>query len=133
MDASLALQTAIVAALDGDATLKAMIAGVFDEVPANTVFPFVQIGDVEDTDISATLSESWEHRVELFIWSTARGRKEIYQIAERIDALLHDQALALSGHALVNLLRVSRSTLRDSDEEGIRAGRLVYRAVTEKL
>ena len=129
--AALALQKAIHAALVADDGVGALIGDrIYDVAPRNVVFPYATIGRTTLTDWSSGTEDGAEHRLMLDVWSRQGGKSECHAIAAAIVAVTHDAALALDGHALVNLRFETADTARDPD--GITFhGVLRFRAVTE--
>ena len=94
------------------------------------MFPYATIGQTTIADWSTGTEDGSEHRVMLHAWSRAGGQTECHAIAEAIRAALHDVALMLDGHALVNLRFETTDTRRDPD--GITFHSVMrFRAVTE--
>ena len=126
--AAWALQQAVYARLAADASLAAACGGrVFDAVPKGAAFPYLVIGEAEET---ATAAVAVEHALSLHLWSRGGGAREIKQLAAAVRASLDGAALALDGHVLVGLAFVSSDYNRQSDGETWR-GSLRFRAVTE--
>lgn len=132
--ASWALQRAIHAALTDDPALTALLGGahVYDHVPRGTSFPYVTFGWSTERDWSTGSEPGHEHIVVLHVWSQARGRRQIQAIVSVIRARLHAQALALDGHALINLRHEATEIRRDPDGETLR-GLIRLRGVTEPV
>lgn len=130
---ALALQKAIFAALTADTAVGALIGDrIFDAAPRNAVFPYASFGEVRTTDWSTGTEAGTEHRVTLHAWSRERGKAETLAILAVIEAALHDAALDLDGHRLVNLRAEGSSAAREPD--GITwHGVLRVRAVTEEV
>jgi len=127
------LQAAIFTALAGDTALLALATGgVHDyvEPSVSPSSPYVVIGEAIATDYSGSNLDGLEHFVSIHIWTRARGFLVINQIMDRLDAVLHDQSLALAGSSLVNLRRDTRRLLRDADPE-LRHGIFEMRVVTQ--
>jgi hypothetical protein len=129
---SLALQKAIHAALIADAAVGAVISDrIHDAAPRNAVFPFVTFGDARVGDWSTGTEEGAEHRLLIHVWSRQRGKAECWAIIEAVRAVLHEAALDVDGHALVNL-RVEAAEV-GQDRDGITwHGVMRLRAVTER-
>ena len=126
-----ALQKAVVAALRADAALAALIAArVYDDPPRDVVFPYVGIGAQSLSDWDTASERGHLHRLTLDIFSRQGGRKEVRQIMAAIEAVLHDAALTLEDHRLINLRFEFADIFRDEDGETMR-GAARYRAVTE--
>lgn len=132
MDAGLALQAAIHAALAGDEDLVALLGGarVHDRAPRGAAHPFVAFGPASDRRLDGDLPPLREHRLALDIHSTAHGRSEAAGIADRIEAVLVGAALPLDGHRLVSFSLVDRAFREAPDRRSVVAS-LRLRAVTE--
>jgi hypothetical protein len=118
------LQQAVFAALAG-------IAGgrIYDAVPRGAVFPYVVIGDGDESDAGTSDAPASEHTLSIHIWSRGGGAREIKQLAAAVRGAL-DAARTLDGHTLVSLRFVSADYTRQSDGETWR-GSLRLRALTE--
>lgn len=131
---SFALQKAFYLKLTADAALNALLGGprVYDDVPVRGEFPYVTFGQTTERDWSTGTDIGGEHVVTLHVWSRAPGRKEADEIIDAVRTALHDQALSLSGHRLVNLRHEFSDARRDADGESYH-GITRYRAVTEPV
>lgn len=130
-DASWPLQQAVYAALAGDATLTALAAGgVHDHVPQDQPFPFVQIGEATVRDWSAKTFDGAEHTLTIHAWARGRGRKGVKEIMARIHEVLHNAALAVTGHTLV-LLRFEFADAMEDPDGLTYHGVTRFRAVTQ--
>ncbi len=130
--AALALQKGIFQALASDAALLALLGGVHihDGVPQAAMFPFISIDPSQTRDWSTGTERGEEHLVTLHIWSRYAGRKELYEIADAIRAVLDEAALPLAGQTLINLRHQYSDLSREEDGETYHAA-LRFRAVTE--
>jgi hypothetical protein len=133
--ASLALQSAVVAALTANPDLTAATGGtprVFDDVPPKTPYPYLSLGQTIERDWATSSDDGREHTLTLHVWSRTPGRREVHNIAALVRATLHLTALALDGHRLINLRHEFTDARREPDNETYRA--LVrFRAVTEPI
>ncbi len=132
--ASFALQQAMYSKLTTTVALTGLLGGnrVYDDVPVRAEFPYVTFGQTVERDWSTGTEPGSEHTVTLHVWSRAYGRKEADDILDAARAALHDQALTLSGHRLVNLRHEFSDARRDSDGENYH-GIARFRAVTEPV
>ena len=125
------LQKTIYAALTGASLTGAAggaITGVFDDVPEDTAYPYVVVGEDTAINVSAKTLDIHEHTITIHTWSQYRGRKEIKVIMEQIYDTLNDASLSVSGGQLVNLKHEFETTLVEGD--GItRHGVMRFRAV----
>ena len=126
------LQKAIFASLSSDAALVALLGGVriFDQAPANVAFPYITFGRTSVYDWSTGTESGAEQLFTLHVWSKAKGKKEALEIMELARGTLHDAALALEGHSLVNL-RLEFAEARYDDRNEAHRGLLRFRAVVE--
>jgi hypothetical protein len=126
--AAWALQQAVYTALTANAAVTSLCGGrVFDAVPRGSAFPYLVIGEAEESDAGAGASE---HMLSLHLWSRGGGTREIKQLAAAVRTVLDGAALTLSGHTLVSLAFLSADYSRQSDGETYR-GSLRFRALTE--
>ncbi len=130
-DAIWQLQKAVYVALDGDASLSALVNGVFDFVPEDTEFPYVVIGDAGTRDWSTVTTKGAEITLEIDSYSRERGSKELLEIMTLVQDILHDVNLALTGHTLVNLRHTDSRITRERDGLTSR-GTNIFRAVIEE-
>jgi len=104
------------------------ITGVFDDVPTDTAYPYIVIGDETATNISAKDKDFHEHTLTIHIWSQYRGNRDIKEIMKRVYAALNDVSYTVSGASGVNLKHEFQRTLTEGD--GItRHGVMRFRAV----
>lgn len=130
-----ALRRAIHARLVTDAALLALLGGphVHDDPPRNAPGPFIVHGDLEARDASSGTEAGFEQVFDLVIWAARQGETgHALAIAERVDGLLHEAALPLVGHRLINLRRLGLTARRDERSGRVRLS-LRLRAVTEPL
>ena len=134
LSADFALQKAIYARLAGDAALTALMGAprVYDDAPQRTELPYLTFGLASMRDWSTGSEGGEEHLVTLHVWSRAAGRRQAHAIMLAIRAALHDAALALEDHHLVNLRHELSEARREPDGDTIR-GIVRFRAVTEPL
>jgi uncharacterized protein DUF3168 len=128
------LQQAMHAALIADAPLVALLGGprVYDDVPTRGAYPYVTVAPVQARDFGTGSDDGEEHVVTLNVWSRGGGRKEALLIMAAVRTVLHDAALTLAGHRLVNLRHESSDARRGRDGETYE-GVIRFRAVTEPI
>ena len=131
-DANWALQKAMHARLTADPAVASLLGGprVYDDVPRGAAFPYLTFGLSSARDWSTGGEVGSEHIVTLHVWSRAAGRRETHEIMGAARAALHDAALALDGHRLVNLRHEFSEARRDPDGDTTH-GIARFRAVTE--
>ena len=126
------LQKSVVQALKSDAQLNALLGGVrvYDFVPQRAAYPFVSLGNSVVRDWSTSSESGFEHALTLHIWSKAKGKKQCLQIVSSVRRVLHDVALVVEDHPLVNLRYEFEDVRLDPDGETFH-GIVRFRAVTE--
>ena len=131
---SWALQQALYAAITNDAGLIALLgsARVFDDVPQSAPYPYLTLGRSAVRDWSTGTETGDEHVLTLHVWSRAGGRRQTHEIMDALKTALHDSALALSGHRLVNLRHELSEARREPDGDTYH-GLVRFRAVTEPI
>ncbi len=129
-----ALQKAVYAALTQDAGVRDALGGphVYDHVPRKTALPYVTFARSAVRDASSGDQAAHEHTLVLNVWATATGAKKSAKVIAAVRAALHDRALGLDGHHLVNLRHEQSEIRRLGDGERLN-GVLQFRAVTEPL
>jgi hypothetical protein len=133
MSASLALQTALFAALAADASVQAALGDpprLYDSVPRAPVFPYATLGGATETDWSTKTEAGSEHRFTLTVWSRASGHKESKDIAANLIDALDNATIAPESHTLIVLRFEDATHARETDGVTTRAT-LRYRALTE--
>ncbi len=132
-DSQWPLQQALHAALSGDATLQAFLgdpARVFDQVPQDSAFPYLVIGEDTTGPFDTKTEAGMEHRLTIHSWSRYRGLKETKQLMAAVTAALDGAGLSVSGHDLVLLRQDFGATFLDPD--GLtRHGVQRFRALTQ--
>jgi uncharacterized protein DUF3168 len=130
--ASWELQKAVHGALTGDTALVALLGGarIYDDVPRGAEFPYVTFGPATVRDWSTGTETAAEHLFSLNVWCRSTGEREVQLILEAVRAALHDAALSVDGHRLVNLRHEISDAGRQSDGETYH-GVIRLRAVTE--
>lgn len=109
------LQKSLFTLLSADSTLSAMIAGVYDAVPAGAEYPYVTIGDIQARDWSSATTVGMQYQVVIRCYSRQGGRKEALNILDRIHALLHDANPSVTGYQCVLLRYVLSDVALNGD------------------
>lgn len=125
-----ALQAALVSALEADAALVALVGagGVFDAPPQNRPAPYVVIDrhDIRQVDGDGTPGQ--EHRVLIHCWADRPSRKAALAIAERVMAAR--VGLVPAGLAVTLAEHVRTETVIDAGTGQARAA-VLLRFLTE--
>ena len=132
MNAQWELQKAVYQALAADAALRAEIgdpARIFDDPPPDAVFPYLMLGEARAADWSG-VDGGLEHDLKLYAFSRYAGRREIKRIIGAVYDALHEAALSVAGHDLINIRFVFGDAFRRLDGETYQ-GVMRFRAVTQ--
>lgn len=111
------VQSAIYTILNGDSTLDGIVGNnkIFDNVPQDTAYPYVVIGNINVINTGTKTLDGNEYNLDIDVWSEYRGKKEISDAMERIYELLHDTTYSVSGASFVNSQVRSTITLVEND------------------
>lgn len=113
---SLELQGAIVARLKASAGLTALISGrVYDAVPSNALFPYVTVGEGDETSDDADCIDGFEISLDIDVWSRAVGFPEAKRISDEVRKALKSPDLTIPTNALVEFRHRQTRFLRDPD------------------
>lgn len=109
------MQKAVYEKLTSSSTLMTAISGVFDQVPQDTVFPFIVISDMQANNLSNLAKGGIEHRITLDIYSREAGKKQVADIMGILENLLHNNILAVTGQTCVTMEFISNSIHLEND------------------
>ncbi|SJZ65265.1 DUF3168 domain-containing protein [Consotaella salsifontis] len=128
------LQTSIFQALTTDPAVISLLGGpkVFDRTPERANFPYLTLGRTAVVDWSTGTEDGSEHILTLHVWAKGGGKKETYEIMDKVSEKLHDAHLPLEGHNLVNL-QLQYAEARQEPDSPAYHGILRFRAVTEPI
>ena len=135
LDPERALQQALLTKLRGNGDLTALLGNpprVYDEPPADLVYPYVSLGRSETRPWGGLDGEGLEHVLSLTVVSVFGGSEEAKAVMALVRLSLHGAALSLDGHRLINL-RVTYADLFKAADWRSTYGVLRLRAVTEPL
>jgi hypothetical protein len=129
-----ALQKSIYETLAIDAGVIGLLGSsrIYDDAPQRSAFPYITLGQSTLRDWSTGSEDGDEHLLTVHVWSRAEGRKEAHEIMQALREALHERALSLEGHRLVNLRHELSEARREADGETYH-GIVRLRAVTEPL
>lgn len=80
-DATLVLQSAVVAALQAHPALSATLSGVFDIPPPRAAFPYIAVADRLSTDWGTKTQTGREVRLALTLWDDGEQPTRLQQLA----------------------------------------------------
>ena len=129
------LQFGIYTALDDDATLSALIVGIYDN-PAqagdpddDTLFPYVTISDGTSQPWDTDLDRGDEAIAEIHVWSRASNSLEAKEIQDAIYSVLHRGTIVISGSVFIGSDYMTQTVQRDPDgitRHGVQEFRIIY-------
>jgi len=129
------LQFGIYTALDDDATLSALIVGIYDN-PAqagdpddDTLFPYVTISDGTSQPWDTDLDRGDEAIAEIHVWSRASNSLEAKEIQDAIYSILHRGTIVISGSVFIGSDYITQTVQRDPDgitRHGVQEFRIIY-------
>lgn len=131
-DPQSALSTSIVAALNANAALTAIIGAnaVHDRLLTRATMPYVVLREITSTEWGADNDGGLEHQIALDAWSSIPGHREAQAIAGLTRQSLDNARLTLAGGVtLVSLLHVKTRTRREAKTDA-HVAEMVFRAVT---
>jgi hypothetical protein len=126
-----ALQAALHQALSSDTALMDAVTGIYDFVPADTAYPYVTLGSMRGSDISAVAVQLTQIDVTIHVYSRERGRKEAAEIMRRLQTVLEEEAPEPEGFGLVTL-RLLNSEITQERDGLTYHGRMQWRAVLQQ-
>lgn len=135
LDPERALQQALLTKLKENTDLAVLLGNpprVYDEPPADLVYPYVSLGRSETRPWGGLDGEGLEHVLSLTVVSVFGGSEEAKAVMALVRLSLHGAALSLDGHRLINL-RVTYADLFKAADWRSTYGVLRLRAVTEPL
>ncbi len=106
-----AYHKAIFVALDGG-----LSQDVYDYVPQGAKYPYVEIERHLASQNDLLVAEKDRIFTYLTVWSEYKGQKEVLEIMEAINTILHRAKLTLDSGTMVRCLVESRDTARDTDD-----------------
>jgi hypothetical protein len=124
-DAVLALQTAVVAALDVHPVLSETLTGIYDGPPPRAAYPYISIADGVVSDWSTKTQLGREIRLSLNIWDDGDAATRLHQLMGHTDDAIAALPRDLPGWRIASLVFLRSLTTRDP--AGPWAGLVEYR------
>jgi TP901-1 family phage major tail protein len=119
------LHTSIIAALDGDATLAALINGVYSNVPADAKYPYVAVDNITAKDSSTRTTNGWHVKLSINTFSCVRSNIEASNILAEIRRVLDGAALSPTG-CKVTAIREDNNNIRRQRDGKTWEGRIDF-------
>lgn len=88
---------------------------VLDDVPEGTTYPYVAIGDAQGMDVGSKTADSEEYLIDIHVWSTYRGRKEVRELLGQVKDALHRAPLTVAGFTVVDIRFRDSQDFLDAD------------------
>lgn len=135
MSPILALRAAILARIEGDPELAALMGGsvrLHDEAPRGAEPVFALWGEAAARDASTPEARAHDHAIEIVVQARPGSAASALAAAERLASLLDDAPLAPPGHHLVSLRVAGIEATRDP-RTGLARTMLRLAARTESL
>lgn len=111
----MSIRDAVAKALYTKLTADLSPVPMFDHVPADQAYPFVEVARHLDQPDDTLAEHGSLHLVYLAVWSSHRGRKEVNGILEAIKASLHHQPLVLEEGEAILVEVIDTDAVRDAD------------------
>lgn len=127
------LHQAIISALVGDALLTDLLGrqdAIHDVVPARRQFPFVTLAEINENAWSTDESAGRDALVTIRVWSRAPNRAQLYELSDRITALMTNLAISAGATRVTLVTPVSSAYERDVGSRCFRAT-LRFRCLVE--
>ena len=124
-DAVLAVQTAVIAALEAHPSLSAALTGVYDGVPPLAAFPYVSITDGLVSDWSTKTATGREVRLALTVWDDGEDATRLHQLMGQVEDAVAAVARDLPGWRIASVVFLRSLIARDP--AGPWAGLMEYR------
>lgn len=119
------LRSAVKSKLEGDATLGALINGVYDYVPETPAHNYIVLGEFESEDWSTITTNGEEIIYEILVYSREKPSDDCADILARIHALLHEGTLTISGYTLITN-RLEGADLQQSKRDHVFEGTISF-------
>ena len=116
--------------LAANSALQALGAEVYDNVPQNTVYPYVAVGEDLHNEWDTDTSLGTDCIITVHTWSRYRGRTETKRIQGAIYDALHrkESSFTISGYNVVLCDFVNSQSFLDSDgltRHGVQTFRII--------
>ena len=135
--ALLAVQKALFTRLNSTVLLKALVTGVFDDVPQGQAFPYVVVGEDTSSPWYSKTTEGHEVTTTIHTWSSYRGFKQIKSIhAEIIKAITGKPFENTEGYAFMNVRMDFEEVFSEGDgvhTQSIRHGAIRFRIHVQQI
>jgi len=114
-------QKTVYTVLAGDSALQTLLGAttgapkVYDMVPDNVVFPYIEMVIAPLQDRGNEILEGVAIAPIIHVYTRGRGFKQCQAIQERIDTLLHDIDHCIEGWNIISFRRATRNIIKEPD------------------
>jgi hypothetical protein len=116
MSAELAVRGAVLAALNGDPTLGALVNGVYDGPPVKASEPHVVVGECAGSEWGTKDAAGREVRVSVSLYDRQEASARLAQMTARADALiLNLSGASADGWRIATVVLIRSRTARARD------------------
>lgn len=132
MSAEIAIQKAVVAALKAAAPVAALVGTrVYDRIPEPAAYPYVNVGEIQALDDDTDCGPSLEIFMTLHAWSNAFGAVQARDLAAKVRAALHRQALTLDTPHVLTEGEITDVRVFPDPNPALTHAVITYRALVE--
>jgi len=133
----LAVQKALFTRLNSTTALKALVTGIYDDVPQGQSFPYVVIGEDTSSPWYSKTTEGHEVVTTIHTWSSYRGFKQVKSIHNEIVKAITGKAFEnTEGYAFMSLRMDFEEVFSEEDgihTQSIRHGVIRFRIHVQQL
>jgi hypothetical protein len=112
--ASLAVQEAVIDALQSSVPIMAAISGVYDGPPPRAAFPYISVSDGSQSDWSTKTEKGREIRLALTVWDDGEEPARLHSLMHEVEAIIATLPRALDGWHIVSLVFLRSMVVRDA-------------------
>ncbi len=128
-DISLKTIQVVIAALNNDAPLMALVSGFYAQAPDNVVAPYVLVSPANLRNISSSGVVVAEILLQFDIWASGNGLLEAHNIAVRLHNVVNDN-LNLTPYKLLDV-RFIEQKINVQRRENLCVSRVAFRLIIE--
>ncbi len=123
------LQQSLFALLSGDATLSAIVDGVYDSPPEQAAYPYIIIDTLTSRNWSTRTSLGFSTTIPLLVYGQ-QGAEQVIDIIDRIYEIIAEGSITLLDHQLVAMRFETHEVTQEQD--GVtKRGIIRFRAYSE--
>lgn len=112
--ASLALQEAVIDALQSSVPIMAAVSGVYDGPPPRASFPYISVSDGSQSDWSTKTEDGREIRLALTVWDDGEEPATLHSLMHEVEAIIATLPRGLDGWHIASLVFLRSMVVRDA-------------------